>query len=1054
MTTRQTKNTKATKYEYAWAIVFGLAALGINQWIVRLLAADSPAFFFGGALVLIAFVKLGTGPGIVASLISFISFFARGDVVGYVTALYVLEAFVAYQLNRRYHSLILSVMLFWFGGGWIADIILYHWVVGLRGEYVVLVFVKQIFNGIIIAMLAEVFLRLPILRYRLPTKRKLPVTTLHTYVFNRTVFVAMLPVVVFGLPLTRTVYHEQTEQAVNRSRQIASITANDIVALLESQQAALVSIGQRIPVQRMLANRPEANALLREYQVDRPEWLWIGLLDREGGLLALTDTVADSHAETYLSELANGTDFLRAATQFATEFGPLIDTTETIPSASPSEPVFRMMEPLHDSEGRFNGLLVAAVRTSILNTLLLRARGAHTETPTLVDQDNRVLASLYEEVSTGDSLNSFAPLDSLLGWQVRSLTYRPPLNESLETRLALNIRYSSYQQIGTLEWALLIDLPAWSLHADLMPIVYTVLGFLVATLLILHFVVTNMSGKVSDPLLTIDHAATEITSGRQADTEALSQLSTSSIAEVRSMATHVSTMQEALLEKDALSQARELESEERFRATFDQAAVGIAHTDIETKFLRVNKKFCEIVGYEHHEALQFSSLDLTHPDYIDAERKNVEEVLDGERQTYSIEQRLIRKDGGSIWVQATVSLVQDKSGTPKYFIRVVEDISPRKKLEEQLLQAQKMESIGQLAGGVAHDFNNLLTPIIGYAELAIGDLHPDSTIYANQKRVLESAQRARDLTQQLLAFGRKQVLHVSVLNLSDEVSRFAGIMRRVIRENINVHLQLDAKLGSIKADPSQLQQILMNLLVNAQDAMPEGGELTIETSNVTLPDISHGDMLADLKGECIELRITDTGHGMEPDIASHIFEPFFTTKERGKGTGLGPATVYGIVKQHGGEIAVETASGKGTKFRVLFPRVQEDPIEELTPHSDVGIFKGYETVLVTEDDETVRRLVSDTLQDHGYVVLHASRPSEAIARAEKYQSTIHLLLTDVVLPEMNGKQLYERLLVHRPELRVLYMSGYQEQIVDDVAVLRKPFTIGRLTKTLREKLDN
>ena len=897
-----TDREPSTRTRYLWAVLLGLAALGVNQVLVRLLAADSPAFFFGGTFVLIAFLQLGARAGILAGLISCISFFARGDIVGYVTVIYVLEAYVACQLNKRYQSLILSVMLFWFGGGWLLDIVVYHYIVGLQGEYVVLVFVKQVFNGIIIAMLAELLLRLPIVNNLLTSGKDTAVTELRSYIFNRTIFVAMLAVLVLGLWFTRATYQNRIGQTQLRGQSVATNAGVAVESFLSMQSASLAEIGRQAARQSALESPLAAIRFIQMERPDRGEWTWMGISDREGNLIGSTG----AEASATLIDLA-GTAVFREA-RARDPLVPALPVFEELrlDSTGASAASLWLAEPLENQRGGFSGALVAAMDASAISSILTRVRGQNLETVTVFNQDLQAIASVGSDWTPGYLLSNSVPADSLLGVSARTFSYLPPADGTLESTLLLNLKHSVYHPVGTTGWGILVELPTQRLHSEMMPTSYRVLGFLVITLIVLHLVVTNMSGKVSDPLLIIDHTAREIAAGRNVDLAAIQGLQKSPITEVRSMATNVQVMEQALAEKEAFSKERERESEERFRATFDQAAVGIAHSDTESTFLRVNDRFCDVVGYSRDELQELTAFAITHPEDVEKEKRLVDEILDGSRQAFSIEKRLLRPDDKVVWVQATVSLVRESSGPPKYFIHVVEDISARKSLEEQLLQAQKMESVGQLAGGVAHDFNNLLTPIIGYAELAMGDLPDDSPLHANQKKIIESAQRARTLTQQLLAFGRRQVLHTEVLNLSDEVSQFTGIMRRVIRENIDVRLNLDARLGSIRADPSQINQILMNLLVNAQDAMPDGGTIFIETANVYRSATQPEAGTEVLSGKCVALSVRDSGHGMDQHIAAHVFEPFFTTKEREKGTGLGLATVYGIVKQHGGDIELDT----------------------------------------------------------------------------------------------------------------------------------------------------
>ena len=385
----------------------------------------------------------------------------------------------------------------------------------------------------------------------------------------------------------------------------------------------------------------------------------------------------------------------------------------------------------------------------------------------------------------------------------------------------------------------------------------------------------------------------------------------------------------------------------------------------------------------------------------------------------------------------------------------------RARLEEQLRQASRLEAIGRLAGNVAHDFNNLLTPILCYADLSLEEAGHEGSIRSNLAEIRRAAGRARDLTWQLLAFGRRQPLETAPLNLNDVIRAAEGMLRRVIGEDIEVELTLEPALGSVLADPSQIEQVLLNLVVNARDAMPDGGTLTIETANDTLDEAYVENHPGASPGPHVMLAVTDTGRGMDAETRSRIFEPFFTTKPRGEGTGLGLASVYGIVKQHGGGIWVYSEPGLGTSFKVYFPLAQEaaEPIE--APSAMPAQTGGTETVLVVEDDTAVRHLVQNVLQQQGYEVLTAESGREAFRVAQEYDGPIELLLTDVIMPRMTGSQLYRKVRSLRPRTRVLYMCGYADNVIaqhgildEGVHLLRKPFSVERLAGRVRETLDS
>jgi PAS domain S-box-containing protein len=381
--------------------------------------------------------------------------------------------------------------------------------------------------------------------------------------------------------------------------------------------------------------------------------------------------------------------------------------------------------------------------------------------------------------------------------------------------------------------------------------------------------------------------------------------------------------------------------------------------------------------------------------------------------------------------------------------------------EAQLRQSQKMEAVGRLAGGVAHDFNNLLTVIRGYSELILSRLAPGDPSQREMEEVKKAADRAAGLTGQLLAFSRRQFIATKVVDLNAVVMNMDGMLRRLLGEDIiELCADLEEQLGSIKADPGQIEQVIMNLAVNARDAMPTGGRLTIETRNVMIGKGPRRETMMLEEGPYVLLAVKDTGHGMSEETQSHLFEPFFTTKDKGKGTGLGLSTVYGIVKQSGGAIGVESKPGHGTTFKIFFPRVDEAAKGFQVAGGAAGRAHGRETILLVEDEPAVRGLVHEALRLNGYNVLVARHGIEALLTGAKHMGPIHLLLTDVVMPQMSGPEVAEKLTVVRPEIKVLYMSGYPDHPVfsqggvkRDTAFLQKPFTPNVLTQKVREVLD-
>jgi len=538
---------------------------------------------------------------------------------------------------------------------------------------------------------------------------------------------------------------------------------------------------------------------------------------------------------------------------------------------------------------------------------------------------------------------------------------------------------------------------------------------------------------------------------------------------------------DAILERRArrareTADARLRESERRFRATFEQAAVGIAHFDAGGRMLRVNQKLCDILGYSQEELLArdlSQVIRLRKPDEPDGLAfQDLTQLETWRNGTYRAEQELLRRDGLPVWCQVTVAPVLGEAAGPDYFAGVVEDISERKHLEEQFLQSQKLRAIGQLAGGIAHDFNNLLTTILGYCELLERRLPRGESGRVYVDEISRAGQRASSLTAQLLAFSRKQILKPRPLHLNEVVGGIDQLLRRLIGQHMALDTRLHPALGAVRADPVQIEQVLMNLVMNARDAMPRGGQITIETCNAIVPEPPTGDGDSSLPaGEYVTVSVSDTGVGMDEATIAQIFEPFFTTKEIGKGTGLGLSTVYGIVKQSGGAIVVSSALGKGTTFRVYLPRTETAPApvpgESEMPgvaessHAgslDDAELRGDETVLLVEDDDTLRGLTKSVLADAGYTVVEASSGSEALDACDAHQGPIHVLVTDITMPGMSGAALTHRVRETHSEMKVIYTSGFVDEASQGaldpaISFLQKPYTPGSLLETIRRVLD-
>jgi len=501
------------------------------------------------------------------------------------------------------------------------------------------------------------------------------------------------------------------------------------------------------------------------------------------------------------------------------------------------------------------------------------------------------------------------------------------------------------------------------------------------------------------------------------------------------------------------------ESEERFRNAFEQAAIGFAIYTPDGRFLRVNQAMCKIVGYSEEELTTKTYRDITHKDDQGFTMDQIGQVLSGKVPVVQFPKRYIHKLGHEIWASVSVSVVRDDKGNPLHLISLIEDLTEKRKLEEQLRQAQKMEAIGQLAGGVAHDFNNILTAIMGYGSLALMNMAKDDPQRINIERMLEGSERASHLTNDLLLFSRKQISERKYVDLNQIIKKMEKFLIRMIGEDISCKTILNPGAIPVLADAHQLEQVMMNLATNARDAMPRGGVFSVATEQIRLDKefiTAHG---YGQPGTYALMTVSDTGKGMDETVRQRIFEPFFTTKVMGKGTGLGMAVVYGIVKGHYGYINVYSEPELGTTFKIYLPMIARETEVTTELIQPVAMGKG-ETILIAEDEPQVREVLRLSLEQYGYLVIEAENGEDAVKQYKDNMEKVSLVLLDVIMPLKNGMEAYEEIKSLKPDTKVIFMSGYSDDIIigkglleADTELIVKPIPPDRLLRKVREILD-
>lgn len=756
---------------------------------------------------------------------------------------------------------------------------------------------------------------------------------------------------------------------------------------------------------------------------------------------------------------------------------PQIDRGETvitkvIESRATQKPIVLILVPIFDEEGNRLGALGGTVLLEDILRMIVNIEVGESGFALMVDEDGQIVTGAKIE----EARESIGPYRTLASpgaeseWGRLIGTLRPR-GGGMTKFLYESAPYSVYfRSMKTMNWTLALAYRESEIYASIDRIKRLNLLICVLVIVGIFFFVLGIKRVLINPIRALETVQHELQRGNLS-----ARANSRSADEIGDLARSFNEMLDRLheqthaltreIDERKLAEQALRASEERYRFLYDDNPSMYFTIAPDGAVLSVNQCGCEQLGYSSEELIGQSVLKVFLDEDKDAAARSVEECVRIPGRVFHWELRKVHRSGEVIWVKETARAVQDPDGKTVVLI-VCENITGQKQaeeekeaLQEQLTQAQKMESVGRLAGGVAHDFNNMLGVILGHAEMALQEPGLSQTIRANIEEIEKAAQRSANLTRQLLAFARRQSISPQVLELNDTVAGMLKMLQRLIGESIELVWKPAANLWPVKIDPSQVDQVLANLCVNARDAMGASGCLTIETENRTLDETGCSFQPDCIPGDYVVLSVSDTGKGMDKATLQHIFEPFFTTKEMGQGTGLGLAMVYGIVRQNDGFINVYSEPEQGTIFKIYLPRAGASVVEKPAAIEPKPV-RGTETVLLVEDETAILGLVRSVLEKFGYSVLATSDPTEAVALAQERPGPIHLLVTDVVMPGMSGKELREKMTVLYPNIQTLFISGYTADVIADHGVidegvyfLQKPFSANILASRVREILD-
>jgi len=1019
---------------WTYAVVLGLLGLAVNTlWLPNILTTETPRFLFGGVFVLISFVRLGPGPGLLSGTLALLGYFANLDAPGWATALYLVEwAFVA-SFALRWRSLVLAPPLFWVFLGGPLDLILYGGIAGIPYDYVGILWLKQLLNGTLNALLAELLLALPVTGRLLPDPY--PRARLRPVLFGRFALGFMALAVLSGLILTRSGF-DRAAVEFGAELVTARQSAQEVVLqTLSADALALQGLAVQLSVLGGDARAEELAGRVEPFHAEHPQLINVTVLDAAGTMrvnVPALDQAGDSVAPFNVGDRDY---FQEARDRMAPAVSPLILGSLGIRREG-VEPILILAVPILGPESSFDGVAYGALDVAALGAALEAAQPAEAAWTTILDEEDRVVWSGLEERPPGMDLSAI--LDQAPA-EAAAFDFQPPAPQSRLDSLEINVRRASTGEVPLFDLQVLHENTSTELYRAMRPVAVRIGLLLLLAEVLVIVTAWLIARQVAAPLQAVASVAEEVVAGRTPPDLAFAGLVEAEITELSDAGRNLRAMVAAVVQARELSREAMERSEDRFRATFEQSAAGLALLDVEGHVVLINERYAELLGRSRESLAGVRLVDLTHPDHRPEERAALQQVRIQGSEAIRVELR--PEDAPGRWLDVLVSHFEDRAETP-YFLQVAQDVTDRRELEDRLLQTSKLESVGRLAAGVAHDLNNMLTPVLGYARMARDETEEDTEQREWLDQVLRSTDRARGLVSQLLAFGRRQTLRMEPVDLNESVHEFEDTYGRLLRADIALHLDLAPELPPVKADRSQLQQVLVNLAMNAQDALDGSGTIHVRTRPAEIDD----------GAPAIRLEVWDTGPGIDEDLLPKVFEPFFTTKIVGQGTGLGLPSVHGAIRQMGGEIEAGTADGGGFLVRMVLPAVQGGLADPVPSRADDG-FDGLHRIVVVEDDDAVRSLLGRALSSMG-MECRTFESGESFFGELPTLDEPDLLLTDVVLPGADGPMVRRRALERFPCLPTLFMSGYSQEVLEDEdldrkpEILGKPFTLDELREAL------